>query len=269
MRYRFPVLSLAIVAAGSLAARSLDAQARTEREAFTWAGKIPEGRWINVRNLNGTIEVEAGTSDKVEVTATRHTRRGDPDFVRFEVKKYGVNEQDVLVCALWGENSSCSDLSYRSRSERGSRENEVSVQFRVRVPRGVKVAAHSVNGEVSVEGATAEVDAETTNGSILVATTGGPVNARTTNGSVRAAMGKFDLKSDLVFETTNGSVIAEFAQDIDAEVDLSTVNGRFLTDFPVTISGRIDPRRLRATLGKGGPRIRMSTTNGNVELRKR
>jgi len=59
------------------------------------------------------------------------------------------------------------------------------------------------------------------------------------------------------------------ADDIDAEVDLSTVNGRFLTDFPVTISGRIDPRRLRATLGKGGPRIRLSTTNGNVELRKR
>src|SRR4026209_2840024 len=96
-------LPLALVAASSLAARPLDAQSRTEREAFTWAGKIPEGRWINVRNLNGTIDVERGTSDKVEVTATRHTKRGDPDFVRFEVKKYGVNEQDVLVCALWGE----------------------------------------------------------------------------------------------------------------------------------------------------------------------
>jgi hypothetical protein len=67
----------------------------------------------------------------------------------------------------------------------------------------------------------------------------------------------------------NGSVIAEFANDLDADVDLSTVNGRFVTDFPVTISGRIDPRRLRATLGKGGPRIRLSTVNGNVELRKR
>lgn len=268
-RYQLPVLSLAILAAGSLAARPLDAQTRTEREAFTWAGKIPEGRWINVRNMNGTVAVERGTTDKVEVTATRHTKRGDPDFVRFEVKKYGANDQDVLVCALWGENSSCSELSYRSRGDRTGRQNEVWVEFQVRVPRGVKVAVHSVNGEVRVEGATAEVEAETTNGSVLVETTGGPVNARTTNGSVRAAMGKFDLKSDLHFETTNGSVIAEFAQDIDAEVDLSTVNGRFLTDFPVTISGRIDPRRLRATLGKGGPRIRLSTTNGNVELRKR
>jgi DUF4097 and DUF4098 domain-containing protein YvlB len=98
---------------------------------------------------------------------------------------------------------------------------------------------------------------------------GGPVNARTVNGSVRASMGKFDMNSDLQFSSVNGTVIAEFASEINADVDLSTVNGRFLTDFPVTISGRIDPRRLRATLGRGGPRIRLSTVNGNVELRKR
>lgn len=268
--HRLSLVSLAVFATASAGvAPALDAQSRTERDAFTWAGKIPEGRWINVRNVNGTIEVDRGTSDKVEVTATRHTRRGDPEYVRFEVKKYGSNDQDVLVCALWGETSDCDELSYRSRGDRGRNNNEVWVEFKVRVPRGVKIAAHSVNGEVRVIGATAEVDAETTNGSVVVSTTGGPVNARTTNGSVRASMGKFDLKSDLRFETTNGSVIAEFADDIDADIDLSTVNGRFVTDYPVTISGRIDPRRLRATLGKGGSRIRLSTTNGNVELRKR
>ena len=255
-----------VLATSTLPAQS---QTRVEREAFTWAGRVPEGRWINIRNMNGTIEVEGTSGDRVEVTATRRTRRGDPDFVRFEVKKYGTNEQDVLVCALWGENSNCSEVDYRSRWDSRFRQNEVTVEFRVRVPKGVKVAAHSVNGEVRVEGATAEVDAHSTNGSIFVSTSGGPVNAETTNGSVHAVMGKFNLRGDLRFESTNGSVIAEFADDIDAEVDLSTTNGRFLTDFPVTISGRIDPRRLRATLGKGGPRIRLHTTNGNVELRRR
>lgn len=268
--YGESILSLvAFVAITGLFATPLEAQARTEREAFTWAGRIPNGRWINVRNVNGTVEVMRGTGDKVEVTATRHTKRGNPDFVRFEVKKYGANEQDVLVCALWGENSTCDEVSYRSRDDRRGRANEVWVEFKVRVPRGVNVRAYSVNGEVRVEDAGAEVDAETTNGSVFVSTSGGPVNARTTNGGIRASMGKFDLNSDVTFETTNGTVIAEFSGDIDANVELHTVNGRFLTDFPVTISGRIDPRRLRATLGKGGPRIRLSTTNGNVELRKR
>lgn len=266
---RIQMLAVAALAATGLAPRPLDAQTRNEREAFTWSGKIPEGRWINVRNLNGTVEVVRGTTDKVEVTASRFTKRGDPDFVRFEVRKYGPNDQDVLICALWGENSDCDEDSYRTRGDRYGRNNEVWVEFRVRVPRGVKVGAHSVNGEVRVEDVAAEVDAESVNGSVIVSTMGGPVNARTVNGSVRASMGKFDLNSDLRFSSVNGSVVAEFSSEVNAEVDLSTVNGRFLTDFPVTISGRIDPRRLRATLGKGGPRIRLSTVNGNVELRKR
>lgn len=258
------------MAALGAASSFAQAQGRTEREAFTWAGKVPEGRWINVHNMNGTVEVERGTTDKVEVVATRHTRRGDPTFVRFEVRKYGPNDQDVLICALWGENQDCDEDGYRhSRGDRHNRNNEVWVEFRVRVPRGVKVGAHSVNGEVRVSDVSAEVDAESVNGSVFVTTVGGPVNARTVNGGVRASMGKFDLRSDLQFSSVNGTVVAEFASDLDADVDLSTVNGRFLTDFPVTISGRIDPRRLRATIGKGGPRIRLATVNGNVELRKR
>lgn len=268
MPHRRTIVAVAL-AAGALAPAGGAAQGRTDRDAFTWSGRIPEGRWITVRNLNGTVEVQPGSSDRVEVTATRHTRRGDADYVRFEVKKYGPNDQDVLICALWGENADCNEDGYRSRHDRRGRGNEVWVEFHVRVPKGVRVGAHSVNGEVRVTDVAAEVDAESVNGSVVVSTLGGPVNARTVNGSVRASMGRFDLRSDLEFSSVNGSVVAEFSDDINADIDLSAVNGRFLTDYPVTISGRINPRRLRATLGKGGPRIRLSTVNGNVELRKR
>ncbi len=246
------------------------AQVRLEREAFTWAGRVPEGRWITLRNLRGNIEVTRGSGDKVEVIATRRTRRGDPDYVRFEVKKYGDAGEDVLICALWGETSGCSESMYRSRlTDRASRENVVDVDFSIRVPRGVRVGVHTVNGDVRVMDAAAEVVAESVNGNVTVSTASGQVNARTTNGNVRATMGKFDAGSDMRFSTTNGSVTAEFAGDIDAEVELTAINGSFSTDFPVTISGRIDPRRLRATLGKGGALIRLATVYGNVELRKR
>jgi hypothetical protein len=262
------LMLLAFPLAGGIAPAAAEAQRRTESEAFTWSGRVPDGRWIMIRNMNGTVEVIPSTSDRVEVSAARLTRRGDPEYVRFEVKKYGAGDQDVLVCALWGNNANCDESGYRSRND-GRHGNEVVVNFTVRVPRGVKVAAYSTNGEVRVRDMTAEVDASTTNGSVSVATSSGPVNASTTNGSVRVIMGAFDIRQDMTFETTNGSVIVSFADDLNAEVDLRTVNGRFLSDLPVTISGRIDPRRLRATLGKGGPRIRLATVNGNVELRKR
>ncbi|HJQ21936.1 MAG TPA: DUF4097 family beta strand repeat-containing protein [Gemmatimonadaceae bacterium] len=267
---RFSVLSLAASAALLAMPAVVTAQTTGDKD-FTWSGKIPEGRWITVHNLNGTVEVTPSSSDKVEVVATKHVRRGDPDYVRFEVRKFGPSGQDVSICALWGENSDCDEDGYHGRNNSGrwGRENEISVEFQVRVPKGVRVGAHSVNGEVSVRDVASEVEAESVNGSVDVSTLSGPVNASTVNGSVRASMGKFDLNSDLTFSSVNGTVIAEFADELNADVDLSTVNGRFLTDYPVTITGRIDPKRLRATLGKGGPRIHMSTVNGNVELRKR
>jgi hypothetical protein len=55
---------------------------------------------------------------------------------------------------------------------------------------------------------------------------------------------------------------------LDAEIDIRTVNGRVLTDFPMTESGRINPRHIRAKIGNGGRRISFATVNGSVELRK-
>jgi DUF4097 and DUF4098 domain-containing protein YvlB len=115
---------------------------------------------------------------------------------------------------------------------------------------------------------TSEVRANTVNGRVNVETDGGPVSASSVNGSVHASMLHYHPSEDMRFGTVNGSVVVELPDDVNADVELSTVNGRFTTDFPVTLSGRIDPRHLRATLGKGGPRITLRTVNGNVELRK-
>jgi hypothetical protein len=256
--------------AALLAPAVLAAQDRQSDRTWTLSERVPAGQWIRVRNLNGDLSVRASNSDKVEITATKRWRRGDPKDVRIETTK--SSDGSILVCAFWTEDATCSEDSYKSNSRNDGwrrRDNDVSVDFDIRVPEGVKVGVFGVNGGVSVEGASSEVRAATVNGSVDATSMGGPVQANTVNGSVHATMGRFDGDQDLSYSTVNGTVIAEFAGDVDAEIDLSTVNGRFQTDWPVTISGRIDPRRLKATLGKGGRRIRMSTVNGNVELRKR
>jgi DUF4097 and DUF4098 domain-containing protein YvlB len=123
---------------------------------------------------------------------------------------------------------------------------------------------------VSVAGATSEVDASTVNGELDVSTTGGPVNATNVNGNVRARMGRVDPDANMKFETVNGSVIVDFTGDFGGDVDLETVNGSLFTNFEMTVSGRLDPKHLRAHIGKpGGPRLKLETVNGNVELRKR
>ena len=62
--------------------------------------------------------------------------------------------------------------------------NDVSVEFEIGVPKGMKVGVWSVNGRVSVDGATSEVRASTVNGSVDAVSSGGPVQASTVNGNV-------------------------------------------------------------------------------------
>jgi DUF4097 and DUF4098 domain-containing protein YvlB len=203
--------------------------------------------------------------------AEKTWRRGNPDDVRIEVTRVGSGDQDVLVCGLWRDNTECDENGYRTRDERRNRDwdrnNDVAVDFVVRLPAGVKLAVSTVNGGVEVDGATSEVDASAVNGGVTARSSGGPVNASTVNGNIEVRMGSTG-DDDLRFETVNGSVEVWVPDGLDAVVDMRTVNGRVGSDFPMTVSGRINPRSIRATIGRGGRRIQLGTVNGSVELRK-
>ena len=90
------------------------------------------------------------------------------------------------------------------------------------------------------------------------------------NGGVRARLGKLDPKRRMEFTTVNGNVAVEFTGDSGADIDMETVNGTLNTNFEMTLIGRLDPKHLRAHIGRpGGPRIRLETVNGNVDIRRR
>ena len=142
------------------------------------------------------------------------------------------------------------------------------MRFVVRVPDGVRVDVATVNGGLEVSGVTTDVRATTVNGSIDAKSAGGPVRANTVNGSIRVSMGNIGNADNLEYETTNGSVTIELPANFGAQLELSTVNGRVTTDFPILVSGTMSPRRLRGTVGNGNTRLRASTVNGSITLRK-
>ena len=269
-----PQLQLAVVAAlVAIAAAAPAAAQSTDRNAFTWEGRIPENRWIVVRNLNGDVRVERGGGDRVEVTATKRWRRGNPDDVRIEVKPSSTRDGSMVVCALWNDRTECDEARYNTNNrgwgnDRDDNRNDVSVEIVVRVPAGVRVNVNTVNGEVAVSGATAEVIARSVNGDARVETSGGPARVHTVNGSVIARMRTLGDADDLDFSTVNGSVSVEVPSSFGGQVEMSTVNGSLNTEFPATMSGRISPRRLRLTVGDGSRHMKLSTVNGSIDLRK-
>jgi DUF4097 and DUF4098 domain-containing protein YvlB len=252
----------------ALAASALVAQ--EQGRDFRWEGAVASGKWVKLQNINGDVEVTAATGDRVEVTAIKRGRRGDPEDVRIEVKRYGTNDENVSICAIWG-NATCDENGYRSqrRRNRDHDENDIEVEFSVRLPRGVNIELGTVNGSVDVRGVTGEVNASSVNGGVDAVSDGGPVTASTVNGSIRASMRTLG-SGDLEFSTVNGSITVELPERIDADLRMTTVNGTLSSrDFPLTVTGRFNPQNLRATIGRGGTRLSFSTVNGNVELRKR
>ncbi len=241
---------------------------RSSSDDFSWRGRVPAGEWLQIRNINGQITVDRATGAEVEVVATKRWRKGNPADVRIETIRYGQGDQSALVCAIWGPSTTCDQRGYHNEPRRWNNDNDVSVDFMVKLPAGVRAELISVNGTVRVVGASAEVIAETVNGGIDVSTTVGPVKAETVNGDITVRMDAIRGTEDLEFETVNGDVTAILPPNFQGDVELETVNGSLHTDFPITVQGRFDPRHMRATIGGGGRRLTLTTVNGDVRLGK-
>jgi FtsH-binding integral membrane protein len=166
--------------------------------------------------------VDRASGNKVEVTADKRWRRGDPDDVRIEVRKVG--NDDVLICALWNERTECDEDGYRPRGdgrrERG-RENDTSVQFTVLLPAGVN-SRPAVNGGLSISGAW-RVDASSVNGSVE-ASTGGQ-SARHGQRRHHGAHARGWTRDARVRDREQVRRLW-VPEDVGAEVDMRTVNGR-------------------------------------------
>lgn len=269
LRGRMIFASVAVTAMVLLSAASarLEAQEQEDKKAFNWSARMPADSWIRVKNMNGDVKVVATNGDAVEVTAEKRWELGEPRDVRFEILK---DEQNVTICALWDndyQKSSCTAASYRTENN-SSRRNDVHVYFTVKVPKGVNVTAETVNGEVDVADVASQVRASNVNGDVRVTTQRSVVSAASVNGSVDVEMADPSGSEDMSFSSINGDVTLRVPASFGAELTMTTVNGSVRSDFPITLEGRIDPRKMRGTIGKGGRRIKVSTVNGSLQIRK-
>lgn len=291
------VLFVSLLAVAPVLAEAQDALT-SPRQVFN--GEISSGSWLRVRNLKGDIEVRE-TSGRAAVVTARPGKDGrSMEGVRFEVKRDGGS---VTVCAIYPRTSRCDAEGYDYNWRRG--DNELgAVNFTVELPRGVKLVAASGNGDVSVRGAGAEVNASSGNGEvsvlgangrvsastgngdvhvseargdvkassgngdITVGTTAGPVSASTGNGRIEVRMATLSVPGNMEFSTGNGSIDVSLPANLSADIVANVPSRSFTTEFPMELPGRWTTGRIEGKIGNGGRRIRMSTGNGRVTLKK-
>ncbi len=234
---------------------------------FNWHGRIAQGKRLEVKGVNGDVRAVLASGAEAVVNARKHGRRSDPDEVEIKVVE---SEDGVTICAVYPTPPRArqeNDCEPGDRWHSNTENNDVTVDFEVQVPAGVVFDGKTVNGEMSAEGLKADVSASTVNGSVRVSTTG-LAEASTVNGSVYAEMGRANWNDELEFSTVNGGITLIMPGKLDTEVRASTVNGEIESDYPLTISGKFGPRRVRGTIGAGGRTLNLSTVNGEIRLRK-
>jgi DUF4097 and DUF4098 domain-containing protein YvlB len=266
---------------------------------FNWRGPLRAGALLTVKNHNGPIDVRPGTGTQVELRAEKRARFGNESDVAFDVET-GSNG-DITICSTLRDNNPCDENRRGWDNDNG---RSVSVAMTLLVPAGAQVRVSTGNGAVSVERVGAEVSASTGNGRVNVLSTNGPVRVSTGNGDVvvreargsvrvstgngrvtvsttegpveaRSGNGDIDVRmaavrpsEDMTFSTGSGDVRVTLPTGYNGELDASTGNGSIESDFDLKLEGRMTPRRVRATIGSGGARLRLATGNGGLEVRR-
>ncbi|MFQ5551691.1 MAG: DUF4097 domain-containing protein [Gemmatimonadales bacterium] len=240
---------------------------RITPEEFMWSGTLSQGQMIEVKGINGDLFAEPATGNEVEVIALLDGRRDDPAQVEFEVLEH---RDGITICAVYPShgrrNNEC---RAGSRGRMNVRDFDVEVEFTVRVPAGIMFVGRTVNGDIDIRDLVGDAVGVTVNGDVDVVAAG-TVEAHAVNGSIDAEMGSTDWTGELSFETVNGGIRLRVRDRFAAQIEASTVNGGFESDFPVTVRGRFGPRRISGEIGEGGQgMLRFRTVNGSISILRR
>jgi hypothetical protein len=252
-------VALALPAAAVLAAPALAGP-----EEFRWQGKVAAGAAVEIKGINGGITATGSSGGQVEVVALKKGRRSDPAQVKIEVVEHAGG---VTICAVYPSDGAPNQCAPGKGGRMRVHDNDVNVEFQVKVPAGVRFVGRTVNGGIEAGGITADAEAETVNGGVHIEAAG-TARAETVNGGITARLGRADWTGALKLKTVNGGIEVTLPEGVSADVKASTVNGDIETDFPLSVTGKISRRRIEGTIGSGGRLLELETVNGAIELHK-
>ncbi len=251
----------------------------------------PEGRHMSIHNANGKTRVYGEDRTDIEIRVEKHARAESTAAAETLLDEIEVLP-DEITDGLEVE------VVAPSRWKRHG-----SANLSVHVPRDLEVAVIAANGRVCMEGLRGSVHARSSNGPVTITDVVGDVEVYTSNAKVtcsctcgrlkaRSSNSKIQLDDHsgsvdastsngvihavltalgpegILLATSNGRIMLELPEAVDADVDVRVDNGVIRNSLDIE-EGANDERtgRLRGRLGRGGCLIKLRTSNGTVSLR--
>lgn len=235
---------------------------------------------LGIDNVFGSIEVEGGSSDQVEVVIEKTVRAETKDKLERARKEVTLDitqpDGSPMLYVNGPFRCECQDC-LRSHGDDGYM---VQMDFKVQVPRNIDTIVKTVNeGRVVVRNVNGKFTVRNVNGEIEMANIAGSGTAHTVNGPVKVTF-RQNPSENSDFESVNGNVDLYFARDLSADFRFKTFNGGVYSDFPVTalpmssiheehkghkVTFHAD-RYTGVRVSSGGPEIRIENLNGDIRI---
>jgi DUF4097 and DUF4098 domain-containing protein YvlB len=262
---------LPAVAAGVLFLSGCDIEdfsgARYDRDVH-YSFPLNAGGKLTIETFNGGIDVSGWDQNTVDISGT----------------KYGPT-QDIADQIEVNVDHSPSSVSVRAQRPSIHRGN-IGAKFVVKVPRTAVVDYLTTsNGGIRITDAAGPARVRTSNGGIRIAGLSGGLEAHTSNGGITADLDKVEgevkletsngsvevrlpqgLRDSLRAHTSNGGITVRLPEGVDARVSAHTSNAHVTSDFDVRMQGELERHRMEGVIGKGGPLLDLSTSNGSIRL---
>ena len=265
-RARKAVFALPLFVVASAAATGCDlAMAHyNQKETAEWRKTYdlqPGGR-LEIRNINGKIDVEPSTGNAVEIVAEKSARAASTEAAKEALGRIEIQES-----------ASPTDVRIETKVQRNAgglfSRSEQLVHYIVKVPALLEVRFSTVNGGIELTGLKGRITAEATNGGIRAHDVSGAIDASTTNGGVQVDLARV-AESGVKLGCTNGGIELKLPADARATISARVTNGGINTDgVKIETVGESTRRRLDARMNGGGPSIDLEGTNGGIRIASR
>lgn len=157
--------------------------------------------------------------------------------------------------------------------------------IRVKDCAGAPLNIHTSGGGIDVAGGKGELEGHSSGGGITVRRFDGPIRVDTSGGGIRAedihgkltartSGGPIDasfrgtLMEEVRLETSGGGVRVKIPAAASFDLDAATSAGSVHTDFPVTVTGKIDRGHIHGPVNGGGMPVVLRTSGGGIQVEK-
>ncbi|MGE5682998.1 MAG: DUF4097 family beta strand repeat-containing protein, partial [Bacillota bacterium] len=134
---------------------------------------------------------------------------------------------------------------------------------------GGDLGLETSSGDAVIEYAlkSGKADITTSSGEIRLVNFSGDLNTKAQSGDIKIDYAVFNNNIDM--RSSSGEIELNLPSDSQFGIRVNTSSGDIRTDFSVAQSGEIDEDKLEGSVGNGNGNITITTSSGDVKIRKK